>query len=138
LWTSTCPISGRCLLSAHCQPFCLSPLFTESLCGDQLLTSPPFSSALSATPPLLCVLVFSSLFIFQFLFAWGWGSVCPGGYAGLSQGWLGGIPHDARRSPVCSAECLPSRLGAGIWWWQQLSCFLSVMWCWEAFQELGV
>jgi hypothetical protein len=28
------------------------PLFTESLNGDQLLASPPFSGALSATPSL--------------------------------------------------------------------------------------
>jgi hypothetical protein len=43
--------------------------------------------------PLCCVLVFSSLFIVQFfvlfIFLWCWESVCPGGYAGLSQGWLG-------------------------------------------------
>jgi hypothetical protein len=37
------------------------------------------------------VFLFSSLFIVQFLFIyllWGRGLNCPGGYAGLSQGWL--------------------------------------------------
>jgi hypothetical protein len=51
-----------CLLSALL-PF--QPLFTESSHGEQLLASPPFSSVLSATLPLRCVLVFSSLFIIQ-------------------------------------------------------------------------
>jgi hypothetical protein len=44
----------------------------------------------SAPCPLCCVLVFSSLCVVQFLFFFFlWGSVCAGGYAGLSQGWLG-------------------------------------------------
>jgi hypothetical protein len=67
-------------------------LLTESLHGDQLLASPPFSSVISATLFLCCVLVLSSLFIVQdflvfvfcFLFCRGWGSACLGGYAGLS------------------------------------------------------
>jgi hypothetical protein len=49
------------------------PLFTESSQGDQLLPPLPFSGALSATPSLCCVLVFSSLFIVQFLFLLGGG-----------------------------------------------------------------
>jgi hypothetical protein len=66
------------------------PLFTESSHGDQLLALLPCSGVLSATLPLFCVLVFSSLFIFQFFFfCRGERSLCPGGYAGLSQGWLG-------------------------------------------------
>jgi hypothetical protein len=44
------------------------PLFTESSHGDRLITPPPFSGVLSATLPLCCVLVFSSLFIVQFFF----------------------------------------------------------------------
>jgi hypothetical protein len=40
-------------------------LFTESSCRDQLLASPPFSSAPRA-PPLCCMFLFSSLFIIQF------------------------------------------------------------------------
>jgi hypothetical protein len=43
-----------------------------------------------AAPCLLCCMfLFSSLFIIHFFFVfWGKGSVCPGGYAGLSHGWL--------------------------------------------------
>jgi hypothetical protein len=36
------------------------------------------------------------------------------------------------------AEYLPSRFGAGVWWQQEPSCFLSVMWHGEAFHGLGV
>jgi hypothetical protein len=65
-------------------------LFTESSLGDQLLAPPSFSCVFSASLPLCCVLVFSSLFLVQFFVLWGPGElVCPGGYAGLSQGWLG-------------------------------------------------
>jgi hypothetical protein len=42
------------------------PLFTECSHRDQLLASPPFSSVLSASHPLCCAFVFSSLFIVQF------------------------------------------------------------------------
>jgi hypothetical protein len=44
------------------------PLFTESLCRNQLLVHHPFSGAPLATPSLFCVLVFSSLFIVQGFF----------------------------------------------------------------------
>jgi hypothetical protein len=75
----TCPLSA--LLT-------FQPLFTESSHGDQLLASPPFSSAFAASLFLCCVLVFSSLFIVQvfffFFFLQGMVSVCPGDYAGLS------------------------------------------------------
>jgi hypothetical protein len=50
----------------------------------------PFSSALRAPRSLCWVFLFSSLFIIQFLvFFAGWGSVYPGGYAGLPQGSCG-------------------------------------------------
>jgi hypothetical protein len=62
-------------------------LFAESSRRDQLLAPPPFSGVLSASHPLCCVLVFSSLFI-QFFCEGGVVSL-PRGYAGLSQGWLG-------------------------------------------------
>jgi preprotein translocase subunit SecY len=79
-WLITCPL--LILL-----PF--QPVFTESSCGDQLLSLSPFSSALSATLPLCYMLVFSSLcLLFRFFFFAGV-FVCPGGYAGLSLGWLG-------------------------------------------------
>jgi hypothetical protein len=86
-WLVTCPMSAIL-------PF--QPLFTKSSLGDELLVPAPFSGALSPSHPLCCVLIFSSLFIVQFCFVfifagdgeWGVRSVCPGGYAGLSQGWL--------------------------------------------------
>jgi hypothetical protein len=59
-------------------------LLTNSSQGDQLLAPHPFSGALSEFPPsLLCVscqlLAYCSGFFFARV-----GSVCPGGYAGLS------------------------------------------------------
>jgi hypothetical protein len=82
------------------------------------------------------VLVFSSLFIV--LFFAGWGVSLPMGLCWFFPGVGGGIPHNARCSPVWYAECIPSRFGAAIWQWWQCSCFLSVMWCGEAFHRLGV
>jgi hypothetical protein len=73
-------------------PLPFQPLFTESSCGDQLLAPNPFSSVLSATPPLCCVLVFSSLFVFSCcvcVCVCGSGVSLPRVYAGLSQEWLG-------------------------------------------------
>jgi hypothetical protein len=72
------------LESAHL-PF--SALFIESSCRVQFLAPLPFSSALRA-PPTLCCVSFSvpcllSSFFFFFVVL---GSICPGGYAGLSQG----------------------------------------------------
>jgi hypothetical protein len=92
------------------------PLFTESSCSDRLLALPPFSSALTAPCPLCCVLVFSSLFIQLFvLFCFvGWESVCPGGYAGLSWGWLGEY-HVMLDAHLLVCWCLPSRFGACVW-----------------------
>jgi hypothetical protein len=54
-----------------------------------VLALSPFSSVLIAPHSLCCELVFSSLFIQVFFFFQGRGSVCPGCYAGLSQGCLG-------------------------------------------------
>jgi hypothetical protein len=64
------------------------PLFTESLCRDQLLVSPSFSGALSASRTLCCVLVFSSLFIVQvfFFFCRGWGQSAQGAMLVYSRG----------------------------------------------------
>jgi hypothetical protein len=47
----------------------LQPLFTESSHRHQHLVPPTFSSVLSASCPLCCVLVFSSLFLVQFFFS---------------------------------------------------------------------
>jgi hypothetical protein len=61
---------------------------TESSCGDHLLASPPFSGVLTAsTPSAVCSFSVSCL-LFSFVGEGGRGSVCPWGYAGLSQGWL--------------------------------------------------
>jgi hypothetical protein len=76
---------------------------------------PPLSGAQGTLPSLLLVFVFFSAacLLFSF-FSPGWGSVCPGDYAGLSQGflWKYHVPL------ICSPGglCLPSRLGAGVWW----------------------
>jgi hypothetical protein len=74
-----------CPLSSHL-PF--QSLFTVSSCRDQLLALSPFSGALRAPNPLYCMFLFSSLFIIQVFFYRAGGSVCLGGYAGSSQGWL--------------------------------------------------
>jgi hypothetical protein len=66
------------------------PLFTESSHGDQLLALLPCSGVLSATLPLFCVLVFSSLFIFQFFFfAGGRGHSAQGAMLVYPRGGLG-------------------------------------------------
>jgi hypothetical protein len=68
------------------------PLFTESSHGAQFPAPPLFFGALLATLSLYCVLVFCSLLIVLFFVGGGreWGlSVCPRGYASLTQGWLG-------------------------------------------------
>jgi hypothetical protein len=62
-------------------------LFTESSWGDQLFASLPFSGALTEfLPPLLCA---SFQFVFYSVGFFAGVSVCPGGYGGLSQEWLG-------------------------------------------------
>jgi hypothetical protein len=91
-------------------------LFTESSSGDQLLASPPFSSVLKAPHPLWCMFLFSSLFIIQFcfliffFFLQGEVSVCPAGYAGLSQGWL----WEYCMMLICSSVSLPDVSQAGL------------------------
>jgi hypothetical protein len=74
---------------------------------------PPFSGAQYTPPSLLHVLLFQLLIwysVFFFFFA-GWRTVCPGGYADFSQGWLWGY----HMLLICSPVGLPSRLGAGAW-----------------------
>jgi hypothetical protein len=117
------------------------PLFTESSCEDQLLTPPPFSSTLSATPPpLLCVsfqfLVYCSVFCFYFFCRWGGQSAHGAMLVSPRGGW--------RNTAGClvlscwSAGCLPGRFGASGWQCRQPYCFLSVTWHGEAFYGLGV
>jgi hypothetical protein len=77
---------------------------------------PPFShSSEHPAPSAACPFQFFvdyPVFLFVFFFA-GWGSVCPGGSAGLSQGWL----WEYRVPLICSPVGLrpPSRFGAGVW-----------------------
>jgi hypothetical protein len=80
-----------------CLGKCLSPFLWSSRCP-----------ALFAT-----CLFFSFLFIIQFFFFAGQGSVCPGGYADLSQEWLWGYHVPLICLPV--GLRLPSRLGAGVY-----------------------
>jgi hypothetical protein len=89
-WLTTHPLSA--LL-----PF--QSLFTASSCGDQLLAPPPFSNALTSPCTLCCMFLFSSLFIILFI-GGARGSVCPGGYAVLSHGWLGELCMMLICSPV--------------------------------------
>jgi hypothetical protein len=74
-----------------------------------------FSSMLKAPHPLCCMsFSISSLFSFFFFLFEGRGSVCPGGYAGLSQGWLWEYHVPLTLLPVGS--CPPSRFGTcGVW-----------------------
>jgi hypothetical protein len=82
-------------------------LFTESLHEAQLLPFPLLLCALSIFIPLLCAsfqfIVYSVFFIFP------GGSVCQGGYAGLSQEWLG----EYRTMLGAHLFCLPNVSQAG-------------------------
>jgi hypothetical protein len=79
---------------------------------------------------------FGSLFT-QFFWGVGEGQSAEG-LCWFIPGVAGRIPHDAWCSTVWSAKCLQGRFGASIWWWSELSCFLSVMWYGETFHRLGV
>jgi hypothetical protein len=75
-------------------------------------SAPPLYSRAQCIPPsVLHVLFFTCLFIIQVFFFVGQGLVCPGGYAGFSQGWV----WKNRVSLICSPVGLPSRLGANAW-----------------------
>jgi hypothetical protein len=81
------PYFRQWIITTYCWPSCLS-----SICllivhiGISSLLLPPSPVCCQNFHPLCCVLVFSSLFIVQNFFARV--SICLGGYAGLSQGWL--------------------------------------------------
>jgi hypothetical protein len=79
------PYFRQWLITTHCQPACHSShLFTKSSCRDQLLALTPFSSALSEFLPLqFCATIQFVVYCSGFFFVGM--SVCPGGYAGLSQ-----------------------------------------------------
>jgi hypothetical protein len=136
LWSTPCPTSGSGLSPACCQPSCLSSLCLLKVPGEiNSLPLPPSLVHFQSSRPLCCVLVFSPLFIVQFF---GGELFLFAGVGGQSaQGAMLVYPRGGWRSPVWSAKCLPSRLGAG-GWQQQQSCFLSVRWRREAFHGLGV
>jgi hypothetical protein len=136
LWTAICPISGSGLSPARCQPFCLS-----SLC---LLNVPVEISSLPLSPSLVHLQHPAPLLHvpFQFLvyysvFLWGRGSVCPGGYAGLSKGWLWEYHMMLICSPVglLGVSQAGLEMASGRW---RPSFFLSVTWCGEALYGLEV
>jgi hypothetical protein len=108
LWSTTCPTSGSGLSPAHCQPFCLSSICLMKVCAE--ITSLP-------NPLLWFTFRVSALSAVCWFFPGGW-------------------ENNAWCLSVWSAVCLPSRFGAGVRW-QQPSCFLSVMWCGDAFYGLG-
>jgi hypothetical protein len=126
LWAAKCPISGSHSSAALCQPsasyccrLCFLNVHLES-CPSLLL------QCNQSTPLSLLHVLFCSLFIIQcFLFS-GLGSVCPRGYAGLSQGWLWEYHVLLICSPVDLR--LPSKFGASIWWWALLVSQCNVAW----------
>jgi hypothetical protein len=119
---SLAPFAATCWLSTF-------PGFVyQSFHRNQLLASPPFSGVLSASCPLCCMFLFSSLFIIQFFSFWGTGVSLPSGSMGIP----------------CAAYLLTcwSVSPKQIWSWclavRETSCFLSVTWHGEAFYRLGV
>jgi hypothetical protein len=103
--------------------------------------SPLLWCAFSIPPPLLCAsfqfTVYCSVFVLFYLCQeWG-GSVCPGSYAGLSQGWLGEyyVMLGAHLFGMLNVSQAGLELLSDSW---EPSCFFSVMWCGEAFCGLGV
>jgi hypothetical protein len=90
LWTT---ISGSSLSPAHCWPFCLSSLCLLKVCGkiSSLLLSLSLVCSEHPAPSASCsfsvpCLLFSFCSCFFFFFFAGRESVCPGGFAGFSQG----------------------------------------------------
>jgi hypothetical protein len=138
LWSAPCPISGSGLSPTCYQPFCLSHFVYWRF--SQRSAPCPFPllwCAFIVLPPLLCV---SFQFLVYFLVVFGGGGVIilPRRLCWFIWEVAGEILRDAWFSPVWYAQCLPSRFGAGIWWRQDPSCFLSTVQCGEAFQEVGV
>jgi hypothetical protein len=85
-------------------------LFTYSSVRD---SPSPLFGAHGTTPSLLCVFIVVIAYYSVSPFFLGCGSVCPGGYAGLAQGYLWEY-HVPLSSPYCPH--LPSCLGTSIWW----------------------
>jgi hypothetical protein len=88
LWAAVCPVSGSGLSPACHQSFCLSSLCLLKVHVE--ISSLPLPSSLVCLqhPTSSAVCSFSISCLFNFFWWGGGGSFCPGGYAGLSQGWL--------------------------------------------------
>jgi hypothetical protein len=105
------------------------------------LPLPSFSGVLRASHHLCCMFLFSSLFIirfFCFLFFCSAGGQSVRGLCWFIQGVAVGIPHATYLLTCWSAECLPSKFGAGVWQCRSPSCFLSVTWYGDTFYGLRV
>jgi hypothetical protein len=111
------PYFRQSISPALCQHFCLSNLCLLKVPMEiRSLPLPLLRWAYSTLAPLLHFpfqfLIYCSGFFF---FLQGEGSVCPGSYAGLSQGWLWEYcVMLGAHLLVC--RCLPCRFGAGVWW----------------------
>jgi hypothetical protein len=117
LWTTTYPISVSSLSPAPCQLFCLSRLCLLRVRVEISSLHLPLSLVHLQLPNPYAACSFSVpclLFSFVFFFAGG-GSVFPGGYAGLSEGWLWEY-HLMFGAHLWSAGCVQSRFGTDIWW----------------------
>jgi hypothetical protein len=109
-------------LPAPCQPFCLSSLCLLKVHTEiSSLLLPPSSVHLQHPTPLLCV---SFQFLIQFL------CVCIAGGGQFAQGAMlvyprvaVGILHATYLLTCWSAECLPSKFGASIWWYRRPPVF---------------
>jgi hypothetical protein len=118
-----------------------SPLL-PSLAGLFIYSSregvPPTPALRSSGCPALfavCLFFFSAaclLFSFFFYFFPGWGSVCPGSYADLSQG----VPHAAYLLTWWSAS--PKQVRSWCLVAQEPSWFLCLTWCGDAMCGLRV
>jgi hypothetical protein len=89
----------------------------------------PFSFLQNSRCPTLFERCPFWLLVYYSVFFAGWGSVCPGGYAGLSQGWL----WEYHVLFICSPVVLhlPSRLGASVWWRRSLPGFFVYHGVWK-------
>jgi hypothetical protein len=101
------------------------------------ISSPPFFSAQGA-PPLCYMSLLLLLLIIQVFFSFfpGWGSVCPGSYADLAQGFL--WKYRIQLSSLCgphfpkSSGCRHLTVARGPSW------FLHLMWSGDAVRRQGV
>jgi hypothetical protein len=117
----------------------IQSLFTESYCGDQFLTSPPFSSVLTAPRSLCCsFLVPCLLFTFCFVL---WGR---GGCHSV-QGAMLVYPKDGCGNTtwclfahLLICQMSPKQVWSRSLAVQEPSCFLSVTWHGEALYGLRV